>query len=84
MTRLKLTALLITCALAAAGVGIVLLKRNETPAPVTPAAAAEVDAERPGDNSPAQIEHIPQQSQDVFTPPPTHAVGMSPRPAKQE
>lgn len=79
MTRRKLTALIVAVALAVAGVGL-LLNRKDTGASQTPAATTQ-DAERPADTSPSQIEQVPQRSQDVFMPPPSSATGMSPPPA---
>lgn len=80
MTRPRLIAWIVAGALAIAGVGIVLFKKNETPAP--PAAATQdPNADRSVDTAPAQIEQAPRQTQEVFMPPPSNASGMSPPPA---
>ena len=77
MTRPKLIALIAAGALAVAGIGIVVFKRNETAAPQTPAAKAQ-DADRSADTAPTQIEQVPRQTQEAFTPPPSDATGRSP------
>lgn len=77
MTRPKLIAWIVAGALAVAGIGIVLLKKNETVAP--PAVTKQdANADRSVDTSPAQIEQAPRQSQEVFMPPPSDASGRSP------
>lgn len=77
MTRPKLIALIVAGALAVAGIGIVLFKKNESAAP--PAAATQdAAADRSVDTSPAQIEQVPRQTQEAFTPPPSDATGRSP------
>jgi len=80
-TRYKLTTLIVAGALAAAVLAFVVLKRNEPAAPkATAAAAAESDAKRPAETTPAQIQEVPRSTQEAFMPPPTHATGSSPAP----
>jgi hypothetical protein len=82
MTRTKLTAWIVAGALAAAGVGIVLFKKNEAPSAATPAATTQDgSADRSANTAPAQIEQVPQRSQDAFMPPPSSATGSSLPPA---
>ena len=77
MTRPKLIGLIIAGTLAAAGIGILLFKSNETAAPQAPAAKTQ-DADRSADTAPTQIEQVPRQTQEVFMPPPSDATGRSP------
>jgi hypothetical protein len=81
MTRRKLTVLILAGALVVAGISLVLLEKNETSGPQSPAAKAQDgDAVRPAEAAPAQIEQVPQRSTDVYMPPQTPAVGASPPP----
>ena len=82
MTRPKIAALIVAGALAAAGVGFFVFKKNETAAPQTSGPKAQDrDTERSADTSATQIEQVPRQSQDVFMPPASNATGSSPPPA---
>lgn len=79
MTRRKLLSLTVAGAFAAAVAGMIVIKRNEPTTSQDPAASAQ-DAQRPADTTPTQIQEAPRSTQDVFTPPPTHATGSSPAP----
>ena len=79
MTRRKLTTLIVAGVFGAALLGVTFLKSGEPATPQDPAATT-LDARRPADATPAQIQEAPQSTQDVFVPPLTDATGSSPAP----